>query len=240
MSQPAVTSEKQKDSAIVPLLEAGDQLTRPEFERRYDAMPELKKAELIEGEVYMPSPVRLHQHGRPHADFIGWLVYYRANTPGVLVGDNVSIRLDMENEPQPDATLIIEPTYGGQARVDDEDYVVGGPEFAGEISASTASVDLHKKLRVYRRNQVKEYLVWRVLDNTFDWFIQREGNFDRLPLSASGFFQSEVFPGLWLDPVAMANGDMVKVFQVLNKGLATPEHAAFVEELARRQSRAKS
>jgi Uma2 family endonuclease len=236
MSQTAATSKKQKDPNKVPLLEAGDQLTRQEFERRYDAMPELKKAELIEGEVYMPSPVRLNQHGGPHADFIGWLVYYRANTPGVRVGDNISIRLDMDNEPQPDATMVILPSYGGQARVDEEDYVVGGPEFAGEISASTVSVDLHKKLRVYRRNQVKEYLVWRVLDNTFDWFIQREGTFDRLPLSTSGFFQSEEFPGLWLDPVAMVNGDMVKVFQALNQGLATPEHAAFVEELARRHT----
>src|SRR5437762_3512344 len=106
MSQTAATSEKQKDPAMVPLLKAGDQLTRQEFERRYGGMPELKKAELIEGEVFMPSPVRLHQHGGPHADFIGWLVYYRANTPGVRVGDNVSIRLNMDNEPQPDATMI--------------------------------------------------------------------------------------------------------------------------------------
>lgn len=236
MTKSATASEKRKDPAGIPLLEAGDQLTRQEFERRYDAMPDVKKAELIEGEVYMPSPGRLNQHGGPHADFIGWLVFYRANTPGVRAGDNVSIRLDMENEPQPDAALIIEPTYGGRVKVDAEDYVVGGPELAGEISASTASIDLHKKFRVYRRNGIQEYVVWRVQDQTFDWFVQREGNYERLPLNASGYLCSEVFPGLWLDPVAMSNGDMAKVFQVLNQGLATPEHAAFVKELAKRHS----
>src|SRR5438132_4518989 len=84
----------------IPPLENGDQLAREEFERRYDAMPNLKKAELIEGVVYMPSPVRWSQHAGPQADFLGWLVHYRAFTPGVRVGGNGTIRLDVENEPQ--------------------------------------------------------------------------------------------------------------------------------------------
>jgi Putative restriction endonuclease len=105
----------------MPQLEAGDQLTRQEFERRYEAMPELKKAKLIEGEVFMPSPVRWHHHAGPHANFIGWLVLYRVHTPGVSVGANGSIRLDMENAPQPDAAMIIEPAYGGQVQLDAED-----------------------------------------------------------------------------------------------------------------------
>ena len=168
------------------MLESGDQLTRQEFERRYEAMPELKKAELIEGEVYLPSPVRWNQHAGPHADFIGWLVFYRAHTPGTRVGDNGSIRLDMENEPQPDAAMIVEPAYAGQVRLSADDYVVGGPELAGEIAASTVSIDLHKKFRVYRRNQVKEYIVWRVLEKAFDWFVQREGDFEPLPLDSAG------------------------------------------------------
>ena len=49
----------------VPPLENGDRLTRDEFERRYEAMPHLKKAELIEGVVYVPSPVRYRHHGAP-------------------------------------------------------------------------------------------------------------------------------------------------------------------------------
>src|SRR5215813_5463025 len=82
-----------------PLLENGDRLTRVEFERRYDAMPEVKKAELIEGVVYMGSPVGILRHSGPHFDTIGWLAQYRASTPGTLGGDNGSIRLDMENMP---------------------------------------------------------------------------------------------------------------------------------------------
>jgi Uma2 family endonuclease len=217
--------------ARLPPLEAGDQLTRHEFERRYEAMPDVKKVELIEGEVYMPSPVRWNLHAGPHADFIGWLVFFRANTPGVGVGDNGSIRLDMENEPQPDAAMIIEPAFGGRVQLDAEDYVVGGPELTGEISASSVSIDLHKKLQVYRRNHVHEYVVWRVLDKAFDWFVQREDKFEHLPQDASGIYRSEVFPGLWLDPLAMANRDMAKVLEVLQRGLATDEHAAFVAEL---------
>jgi hypothetical protein len=174
-----------KKPGKTPALEPGDQLSRDEFERRYDAMPHLKKAELIEGEVFMPSPVRMEQQGGPHADFIAWLGLYRAFTKGVRVGDNCSIRLDLDNEPQPDAALIILPEYGGRVRLDDDGYIAGGPEFLGEISASSKSIDLTKKPRVYRRNEVLEYVVWRVLDAEIDWFVLRESQFERLPLDDS-------------------------------------------------------
>src|SRR4051794_25011692 len=95
--------------ALPPPLETGDHLTRPEFERRYEAMPNLKKAELIEGVVYMPSPLRAEQHGNPHADLITWMGVYRASTPGVRVSADASIRLDLDNEPQPDVVLYVEP-----------------------------------------------------------------------------------------------------------------------------------
>lgn len=225
-----------KTEEPVPQLEAGDQLTRSEFERRYQAMPQVKKAELIEGEVYMPSPVRWKQHAGPHAQLIGWLVYYQAHTQHVSVGDNGSLRLDMENEPQADAAMIIDPARGGQVRFDADDYVVGGPEWLGEVAASSASIDLHKKLRVYQRSQVKEYVVWRILDKAIDWFIQRAGRFERLPPTPAGLYQSEIFPGLWLDQEAMIGGDMAKALQVLQEGLASAEHAAFVGKLSRPHS----
>src|SRR5918912_4518761 len=107
---------------VLPL-EPGDRLTRPEFERRYEAMPHLKKAELIEGVVYVPSPVRYRHHGAPHALMIGWLVQYAAGTPGVEVGDNSTVRLDLDNEPQPDCLLFIQPGHGGQVRFDEEGYI---------------------------------------------------------------------------------------------------------------------
>jgi hypothetical protein len=215
----------------VPALEPGDHLTRDEFERRYDAMPDLKKAELIEGVVYMPSPVRQAQHGSPHFDLITWLGVYRAATPGVEGGDNSTIRLDLNNAPQPDALLIIEPGRGGRVQISDDDYVVGGPELVAEVAASRAAFDLNTKLRVYRRNGVQEYLVWRVLDNAIDWFVLAQNDYESLAPGADGVYRSHVFPGLWLNAGALARRDLPAVLQVLQQGLASPEHAAFIARL---------
>jgi Uma2 family endonuclease len=215
----------------VPPLEPGDQLTRDEFERRYDAMPRLKKAELLEGVVHIPSPVRWKTHAVPHAHVVGWLGVYRASTPGVRVGDNCSVRLDMDSEPQPDAAMIIEPSRGGRVQISPDDYVVGGPELVAEVSASSVSIDLTTKLRIYRRNQVQEYLVWRVLEQSLDWFALRNSQYERLSMDEAGYYKSEVFPGLWLDAAALIRFDPAVVLQGLQKGLASPEHAAFVAKL---------
>ncbi len=168
----------------ISTLENGDKLTRAEFERRYDAMPDQKKAELIEGIVYMASPVRAKRHGKPHAHIMGWLVAYEAATPGVETLDNTTVRLDIDNEPQPDAILRI--ATGGQSQITEDDYIEGAPELIVEISASTVSLDLHKKLNVYRRNQVQEYLVWRVNDQQFDWFRLNDGEYTQLEPNPEG------------------------------------------------------
>jgi Uma2 family endonuclease len=215
----------------VPTLEAGDRLSRVEFERRYSAMPEVKKAELLEGVVYMPSPVRLRRHGQPHARLLGWLVLYEAATSHVVVADNASTRLDLDNEPQPDATLLLDPAKGGQARIALDDYVEGAPELVGEIASSTVSYDLDVKLKVYRRSNVREYVVWRVLDRQIDWFSLKEGEYVRMSADDDGLYKSEVFPGLWLDSAALVRGDMRAVIAALNRGLASPEHAKFLEAL---------
>lgn len=214
-----------------PPLEPGDHLTRAEFERRYDAMPGLKKAELIEGVVHMPSPVRFQLHGSPHADLMGWLGVYRATTPGVRAADNSTVRLDVENEPQPDALLIVEPAYGGSVVISADDYIEGAPDLVAEVASSSASFDLHTKLTVYRRNRVREYLVWRVHDQAVDWFVLRRGRYDRMPPGPDGIYRSEVFPGLWLDSAALVGSDLARVLQILQQGLASPEHAAFVARL---------
>jgi Uma2 family endonuclease len=216
-----------------PPLEPGDHLTRDEFERRYEAMPGLKKAELIEGVVYIPSAVRLVQHGSPHADLITWLGVYEAHTSGVRGGDTTTVRLDPNNEFQPDALMILDPACGGQVVLSIDGYVEGPPELVAEVAASSAAIDLHTKLRVYRRNRVQEYLVWRVLDRALDWFVLRQGQYDQLPLSPAGFYRSEVFPGLWLDPEALIRSDLAAVLRVLQQGIASPEHAAFVARLQR-------
>ncbi len=218
----------------IPPLREGDRLSREEFERRYDAMPELKKAELINGVVLMPSPVRLQQHGSPHADLITWLGTYRVATPGVCVGDNSTIRLDADNEPQPDVLMIVEPSWGGQVRIDSDGYVEGGPELVAEVAASSINIDLTSKLQIYAQHGVREYLVWRVLDQAVDWFVLRQGQYDRLAPTPAGVYQSEVFPGLWLDVTALVRLDIAAVMRLLQQGLASPEHAAFVALLKQR------
>jgi hypothetical protein len=217
--------------SVVPPLRDGDRLTRTEFERRYHAMPEVNKAELIEGVVYMPSPVRHRHHSGPHFDLITWMGLYRIATPGIEGGDNGSLRLDMDNEPQPDAYLIVLPSHGGKVVIDDDDYISGAPELVAEVSASTMSIDLNGKRTAYCRNGILEYIVWRVEDREIDWFILREGQYDRLARDAAGIYHSEVLPGLWLDPTALVNGDLSAVSRVVQQGLASPEHAAFVAKL---------
>lgn len=219
--------------AAIPPLEHGDRLTRIEFERRYATMRGLKKAELIEGRVFMPSPVK-PPHGRPHARMTTWLGVYEAATEGVASSANTTVRFDEDNEPQPDVLLAIEPGYGGQSHVDEDGYLAGSPELLVEIASSTVSYDLQDKLHVYRRQGVREYLVWRVRDAEIDWFQLVEGNYHPLPRDASGMVKSVVFPGLWMDTSAMLRGDLAQVLSVLQQGIASPEHQAFVAALEQR------
>ena len=214
-----------------PPLESGDRLTRAEFERRYEAMPGVKKAELIEGVVYMHAAVRHEGHGQQHLILSGWLAVYIANTPGVDASDNATVRLDLDNVPQPDLLLRLPESLGGQSRVDADGYIEGPPELVAEIVASSAAYDLHQKLNVYRRHGVREYIVWRVLDEEIDWFVLREGRFDRLSPDTGAIYKSEAFLGLWLDAAALLRGDQAVVLNVLNEGLASPEHGEFAARL---------
>jgi Uma2 family endonuclease len=175
--------------------------------------------------------VRHRQHGAPHAHLIGWLGQYAANTPGVEVGDNSSVRLDLDNEPQPDALLLIDPAYGGQVRISADGIIEGAPELVAEVASSSVSYDLHAKLHVYRRNGVREYTVWRVLEREIDWFVLRAGQYERMPVDAQGLLRSEVFAGLWLDAAALVRGDLATVLSIVQQGLASPEHAAFLSRL---------
>ena len=213
-----------------PVLHAGDKLTRDEFERRYSAMPHVKKAELIEGVVYMPSPVRYTHHGNPHTLLAYWLVSYAEATPGLGYATDCTLRLDLDNEPQPDLMLRIR--RGGCSRVDADGYLDGPPELAVEVAASSVSYDLHQKLHVYRRAGIREYLVLRAEEREVDWFALRNGSYERLVPDAQGILRSEVFPGLWLDVPALLRDDPVALRSVVEAGVQTPEHAAFCARLA--------
>jgi Uma2 family endonuclease len=212
----------------IPPLDNGDHLSRAEFERRYQAMPHLKKAELIEGVVYMASPLRIKSHGEPHGRLITWLGTYNAYTPGILLGVEPTVRLDPDNEPQPDAVLFVP---GQQASISGDDYIEGAPELVVEVAASSVSLDLHDKKRAYRRSGVREYIVWRTLEGQVDWFrLEADDYVPQVP-DADGILRSTVFPGLWLSLPALVSGDLALVLSVLQQGVQTPEHQAFLDQL---------
>lgn len=226
------SSIRNQPQFAIPPLENGDRLSRHEFERRYEAMPDIHKAELIEGIVFMPAAVlRFYSHGQPHSQLNGWLLNYQIFTPGTDVGDAPTVRLDDDNEPQPDVVLLIQPQCGGQVRLSDDDYIEGAPELIAEVAASTVSIDLGAKKTAYQRNGVQEYIVWRVLDQQVDWFRLENGQYVDLEPDEDGITRSRIFPGLWLDRTALLSGDMQQVLAVLQNGITSPEHQAFVQRL---------
>ena len=228
------TTKPTKGERRPPPLFNGDHLTRAEFERRYAAQPHIKKAELIEGVVYVPSPVHLDQHSKPHSRIIGWLFNYVAATPGTDFGDNATVRLDRENEVQPDAFLRLLEEVGGQSRGDEDDFLEGAPELIVEVAASSASYDLHEKLRVYRRNGVQEYLVLLAYEQETRWFQLVEGAYQLMTADQEGVLRSRIFPGLHFHSELFWADDLAGLLKVLQGGLAAADHQAFVAELQRR------
>jgi Uma2 family endonuclease len=213
-----------------PPLRDGDRLTSDEFMRRWEAMPDLKHAELLDGIVYMPSPVSL-----PHADFHSplamWLSVYSAHTPGCRSGIQGTWIMGERDVPQPDLALRILPEFGGQSRVEGK-YPVGAPELIVEVAFSSRARDLGVKLKLYERLSVREYLVAVVSRSKFIWHERTPGGFDVRDPDADGILRSRYFPGLWLDTAALWRLDQLRVLDTVQQGLATPEHAEFVARLA--------
>lgn len=220
-----------RQQTMLPPLVDGERLDQKTFHARYEAMPEDTRAELIGGIVYMSSPLK-PRHGRMHIRVTHWLGSYEDATPGVETYDNVTAILGEDSEPQPDVCLIIAPVKGGQMRVNEDEYLEGAPELVAEIALSRESFDLNEKRNDYERAGVREYIVVALRQDRVYWFISRNDRFEDLPLGADGIYRSEVFPGLWLDPAALLRRDGARMREVLQQGLAAPEHAAFVARLA--------
>jgi Uma2 family endonuclease len=217
-----------------PPLENGDRLTWLEFERRAQALERSgrpRKVELIDGIVYVASAARV-AHGDTHGFLTLWLGHYALATPGARLSPEVTLRLDDENAPQPDATLRLLPGVGGRSRVDDDGYLCGPVELVCEVALSSASYDLHQKKEVYRRHGFEEYLAVVVHSDEVRWFVLGDGAFVDMTPDADGVLRSGVFPGLWLDPKALLAGDGPALMATLQRGLASPEHAAFVQRLS--------
>ena len=220
-------------TVAVPNLRNGDHLSRDEFERRYHAMPHVKKAELIEGRVYMPSLVRFSAHAEPHTLLTTWATLYATATPAVQTADHATVRLDMDNEVQPDVLLRIDETHGGASTISNDDYVTGAPELIVEIAHSSAAYDLHEKKMVYRRNGVREYIVWQIEENRLDWFVLDASTY-RPRSPDDGRMESGVFPGLILDVAALLERDDAAVVAAVQAGVGSAAHRDFVQRLATR------
>jgi Uma2 family endonuclease len=197
-----------------PLLESGDRLSREEFHRRYSELPGVR-AELVQGVVYVHSPVRARYHGQQHFAVTRWIGAYLDSHPGVQAMIDATVILDPDTEVQPDVLLLREPAPPGGAYINDDGYIEGAPPFIVEIAASSASYDLHDKLRVYERAGVLEYVVWRTVDEAIDWFRLRDGAFVRIESDAHGIIESTTFPGLRLHVAKLLAGDMAGVLAAL-------------------------
>lgn len=217
----------------VPPLQPGDNLGREEFLRLWQQHPEIKRAELLAGVVYMPSPLSV-QHGNAD-NRVGTLFgYYALQTPGTEAGNNATTML-LEDVPQPDVHLRILPECGGATELSGP-YLAGPPELIAEICLSSAAYDLHQKKDLYEKAGVREYLAVLLFERTLHWHVLRDGKFDLLPPDGDGIHRSRVFPGLWLDGAALFARDDRRLLDVLHQGLASAEHQAFVQELARRKA----
>jgi hypothetical protein len=218
-----------------PLLYNGQRLDRDEFYRRVDEWIAQGKnprgIERLEGVVYMPASIRAAEHSEPQGHLIAWLGAYVAFTPGVQFGGNATSRLDLHNDPESDAFLRIRPEHGGQTRTDRRGYIDGSPELLVEVTGSTSHKDLEVKFEVYRRNGVLEYIVWETIAEELYWFALENDEYVRLAPNTDGQIQSRVFPGLWLDVAALLNGNLQRVLEVVQQGVASPEHAEFVNRL---------
>jgi Uma2 family endonuclease len=225
----ATVTEPTAPPAEVPELHSGDRMTQKEFHRIYTQMPEDFKAELIGGIVYVASPLKI-RHGKSHIPLSALFFLYEAQTPGVECCDNTTVILSDEGEPQPDLFLRMLPEYGGQSRTTEDDYVEGAPELIAEVAYSSRAIDLHDKRQEYARFGVLEYLVLNLRDRRLHWFDLRAGT--ELTPDADGVYRIRTFPGLWIHGEALLARDSQRMLATLNQGLATPEHAAFVQRLA--------
>ena len=215
----------------LPPLQNGDHLDQPTFHARYQAMPGHVRAELIGGIVFMASPVR-KPHRRHNGLVVWWLYEYEAATPAVEALDSGTTILGEDSEPEPDASLHLLPQFGGLTQEDERGYVIGAPELVVEVAHATEAIDLHRKKADYEQAGISEYLVLLLWSHEVRWFYLDAGRFQQLQPDADGILRSRRFPGLWLDPTALLNKDQARLREVLQAGLASPEHAAWLAQLS--------
>jgi Uma2 family endonuclease len=224
-------NEKRSGAKFV-FMHNGDKMSQPEFSKIYSKIPEPYKAELIAGIVYEPPPPS-PQHGENDSHLITLLTIYRSQTPGTQVHNNASVILSDEDEVQPDSCLRIRPEAGGQSSIWRR-KLKGAPELVAEVSFTSRSIDLHVKKDRYAKFGVKEYIVLCVEPSFLHWYNLESG--EKLPADKNGIIRSQIFPGLWIDTLALMNADPMVAIETLSLGLQSAQHKAFADFLASRMT----
>jgi Uma2 family endonuclease len=231
------TVDRAQPTKTLPPLVAGQHLDQPTFHERYEAMPPETRAELVGGVVFLTPPHRA-DYGEMTMTVSGWLFRYKMNTAG-LRGGNCTIKMDVLSEVEPECSLRIPASLGGRSWVDEDGYLCGAPELLVEVDDQSRDLDLVLKKYEYERIGIREYVFVGIHPQELLRFIRRGNHFEDWPPGQDGIYRSEVFPGLWLDPKALYAQDLDRLGEVLEQGVATPQHADFVARLARARARRK-
>ncbi|MBM3738395.1 MAG: Uma2 family endonuclease [Acidobacteria bacterium] len=219
--------------ALADPLVTGQHMDLEEFVRRWDALPDLKNAELIDGVVYVASPVG-PSHGTPDIILHTWMCTYSLKTPGVEAVCNTSCEVS-GSMPQPDSALRILPEYGGRTRTG-RSWIDGPPDLIVEVSDSSVRKDLGPKRALYERSRVSEYITYEVATGRLTWrWLGPGGIYRVLKPEPDGSIRSRIFPGLWLDPKAIATNQ--SPLPMLAKGMRSPEYREFRKLLRGRRQR---
>ena len=200
-------------------LETGDRLNREEFHHLYSLRPDIGKAELVDGVAYVTMRATA-AHGIANASLGGWMGLYRAyRDPSMHLALHATILMDGRSEVQPDVVAFRDATLGDRIGLTADGFLEGTPDLIAEVTESSASYDLHDKLRVYERTGVSEYIVWLLHECQMSWFRLVDGRYVEVQPDERGIIESALFPGLRLPVDKLLAGDDAGVLAAL--GLPT-------------------
>jgi Uma2 family endonuclease len=147
-----------------------------------------------------------------------WLFVYSDDYPELESCGPCSVFLDGDNEPIPDSMLFRRFTI-----LRDDGWLEGAPDLIVEVAdRESYERESVQKKEAYRRNGVREYIVWRVQDEAIDWFELVDGQYVTRTPDDAGIVESAQFPGLRLDVPATLALDRQAVLAALARDTARP------------------
>jgi Uma2 family endonuclease len=187
------------------------------FEEFYALIPNGRKADLINGAIYMASPDNT-QAGELFM-WLGGLVdlYVDEKDLGRVYGLRIAFRLDDGNGPEPDIAFVRKD----RLRLLRRGYFAGAPDLAVEIvSPDSIDRDYVKKRAQYQEAGVREYWIIDPLRQKVTWLrLDAKGKY-REVRPRKGGLHSQVLPGFWLRPEWLWQEPRPKKMKILQQILA--------------------